>query len=205
MMNNSTRYEHISLPNPGITASIIPDEIYDEIMKEAHEIQNDWKSHQRWGEGLVGNMQKQYKLTRSEEVLELFLNDMCKEYTKRWNHFKRDDDFKLDQLWINFQEKNEFNPIHHHSGVFSFVCWLKIPYKIENELNAPHVKDSNAKVASTFQFVYPNILGNMSVDTAYVSDDWEKRIILFPAALSHCVHPFSTSEGYRISISGNLI
>lgn len=204
-MNKKFKCDHISLPNPGITASIIPDDIYDKIMKEANQIQSNWDSHLRWSEGLVGNMQRQYKLTKSIEVLEPFLNIMCEEYTQHWNYFKRDSNFKLENLWINFQQKNEFNPIHYHNGVFTFVCWLKIPYKIENELDALHVKDSNAKVASTFQFVYPNILGNMSMDTAYVSDDWEKKIILFPAALSHCVHPFSTSNKYRISISGNLI
>lgn len=204
-MIHKSQYNHISLPNPGITLSTIPDEVYSSIMKEAYEIQSNWSSHERWGEGLVGNMEKQYKLTRSVSVLEPFLNDMCKEYTSYWNWFHKEEDFKLDQLWINFQQKNEFNPVHHHSGTFSFVCWLKIPYHLNDELNAPHVKDSNAKVASTFQFVYTNILGRVSIDTAYVDQDWEKKIILFPASLSHCVHPFSTSDGYRISISGNLI
>lgn len=204
-MINKPQYDHISLPNPGITLSAIPDHVYSTLMKEAYEIQSNWSSHERWGEGLVGNMEKQYKLTRSVSALEPFLNKMCKEYTKYWNWFHKEEDFKLDQLWINFQQKNEFNPVHHHSGTFSFVCWLKIPYHLNDELNAPHVKDSNAKVASTFQFVYTNILGRLSIDTAYVDQDWEKKIILFPASLSHCVHPFSTSDGYRISISGNLI
>lgn len=204
-MTRNIQCNHISLPNPGVTLSTIPDHIYSTIMKESIEIQSNWSSHERWGEGLVGNMEKQYKLTRSVSALEPFLNQMCKEYTKHWNWFHKEEDFKLDQLWINFQQKNEFNPIHYHSGTFSFVCWLKIPYNLDNELNAPHVKDSNAKVASTFQFVYTNILGVVSVDTAYVNQDWEKKIILFPASLSHCVHPFSTSDGYRISISGNLV
>jgi hypothetical protein len=204
-MIHKAQYDHISLPNPGITLSSIPDHIYSAIMKEAHEIQSSWSSYERWGEGLVGNMEKQYKLTKSVSSLEPFLNQMCKEYTKHWNWFYKEGDFKLDQLWINFQQKNEFNPIHHHSGTFSFVCWLKIPYNLDNELNAPHVKDSNAKVASTFQFVYTNILGGIGIDTAYVDQDWEKKIIVFPASLSHCVHPFSTCDGYRISISGNLV
>ena len=198
-------FTHISLPNPGITSTILPDDVYDVILKEAEEIQSNWSAYKRWSEGLVGNMEKQYALNKSKVALQPFLNEMCKSYTNYWGYYKKDGDFNLEQLWINFQRKNEFNPVHHHNGTFSFVCWIKIPYKIENELNAPHVKDSHAKVASTFQFVYQNILGDMSVDTAYVSYDWEKRIILFPAKLSHCVHPFSTSNGFRISISGNIV
>lgn len=204
-MDNQASFTHISLPNPGLTSTILPKNVYDAIMDEAKEIQSDWDSYERWSEGLVGNMKKQYELSKCISVLQPFLNEMCKSYTDYWNYYRRNDEFRLQHLWINFQEKNEFNPIHHHTGTFSFVCWMKIPYKIEDELNAPHVKDSHAKVASTFQFVYPNVVGDMSVDTAYVSDDWEGRIILFPAKLSHCVHPFSTSDGLRISISGNLI
>ena len=33
----------------------------------------------------------------------------------------------LDTLWVNFQKENEFNPPHNHSGLFSFVIWVKIP------------------------------------------------------------------------------
>ena len=197
-------FTHISLPTPGITSTFISDEIYQKLMREVRRIESSWSSYNKWSEGLAGNMEKQYDLKNCIPVLEPFLNEMCKSYTNYWNYYKKDGDFKLEHLWINFQKKNEFNPVHHHHGAFSFVCWLQIPYLIENELNAPHVKDSNAKVASTFQFIYNDILGNISIDTAYVSKDWEKRIILFPARLSHCVHPFSTSDGYRVSISGNL-
>jgi hypothetical protein len=204
-VKSNSQFTHISLPNPGITASILPESIYREIMNEANQIQSNWNLHKRWSEGLVGNMEKQYQLKTSVSVLEPFLNQMCKSYADNWGYYKKDGDFTLDQLWINFQKKNEFNPVHHHNGTFSFVCWLKIPYKIEDELNAPHVKDSHAKVASTFQFVYSSIVGEMSVDTAFVSNDWERKIILFPAKLSHCVHPFSTSDDFRISISGNLL
>jgi hypothetical protein len=198
-------FTHISLPNPGVTTGVIPDEIYDVIMNEVNEISNDWNSHQKWNDGLAGNMEKQYEMVKSISVFEPYLNDMCRSYGEHWNFYKKSGDYKLSQMWVNFQRKNEFNPIHHHNELFSFVCWLKIPYNIQDELNAPHVKDTNAKAASAFQFIYPNILGQLTLETLYVSSGWEKRIVLFPAHLSHCVYPFSTSDDYRISISGNLI
>ena len=198
-------FNHIPLPNPGVTTGVLPDNLYEILMMEIEEISLNFEGEPRWNSGLAGNIEKQYYLSDSIPVLEPFLNLMCKEYTEYWNFYKRERDFKLTHLWVNFQKKNEFNPIHHHTELFSFVCWLKIPYNIEEELNAPHVKDTKAKAASTFQFIYPNILGNLTLETLYVDNDWEKRIVLFPAHLSHCVYPFTTSDDFRISISGNLI
>ena len=34
----------------------------------------------------------------------------------------------LNRWWVNYQKQNEFNPIHNHAGVYSFVIWMKIPY-----------------------------------------------------------------------------
>jgi hypothetical protein len=200
-MNNFT---HISLPNPGVTTGNLPEELYKQVIEEVNEISFDFHSHSNYNNGLAGNIENQYELQKSMPVLQPYLNQMCKSYTDYWNFYKKPDNFKLTHLWVNFQKKNEFNPIHHHSSTFSFVCWLKIPYKVEEELNAAHVKDTKAKAASTFQFIYPNILGQLTLETLYVNQDWCGRIVLFPAHLSHCVYPFSTSDDYRISISGNL-
>jgi len=37
-----------------------------------------------------------------------------------------------------------------------------------------------------------------------VENGWEGRVVMFPAKLLHVVYPFYTSNGYRISIAGNL-
>jgi hypothetical protein len=200
-------FTHISLPNPGVTTSVLPDNLYKIIMNEINQISQDFDKHTKWNDGLAGNIEKQYILSKSLPYLKTFMNEMCKSYCEHWNFFKKEGDFHFYQenLWVNFQKKNEFNPVHHHGGTFSFVCWLKVPYKIENELNAPHVRETKNKAASTFQFLYPNILGNLTLETLYVDHDWEKRVVLFPAHLSHCVYPFTTSDDYRISISGNLV
>jgi hypothetical protein len=200
-------FNHISLPNPGVTTGVLPDDLYNIIMEEIIEIQSNFKEHIKWNDGLAGNIEDQYGLPRSIQYLQPYMNLMCKTYGEHWNFLKKQGDFHFESgnLWVNFQKKNEFNPVHHHGGTFSFVCWLKVPYNITNELNAPHVKDSKNKAASAFQFLYPNILGNLSLETLYVDKDWEKRIILFPSHLSHCVYPFTTSDEYRISISGNLV
>lgn len=200
-------FDHVPLPNPGVTTGVLPDDLYNIIMQEIEEIKLDFDNHIKWNDGLAGNIERQYGLPKSLPYLEPFMSEMCKSYGEFWKFYQKPGDFHFEtgNVWVNFQKKNEFNPVHHHGGMFSFVCWLKIPYNIEDELNAPHVKESKNKAASAFQFLYPNILGNLSLETLYVSKDWEKRVILFPAHLSHCVYPFSTSNDYRISISGNLV
>ena len=79
------------------------------------------------------------------------------EYTNHWNYGKRiirnlksengyvNLNFELDKLWVNFQKKHEFNPIHNHFGAFSFACWINIPYNLDDEMDLAQVKNSNAK------------------------------------------------------------
>jgi hypothetical protein len=203
-------FNHTFLSNLGVTTSVLPDELYEIVMDEVEKIQNNLVDNEKWNTTLAGNIEKEYSLVKSIPHLEPFLSEMCNAYTSKCNNgehfFEKNKRYRVHEknIWVNIQRKHEFNPIHHHGGSFSFVCWLKIPYNLSDELNAPHVKNAANKAASAFQFVYPNILGQITLETLYVDKDWEKRIILFPAALSHCVYPFSTSDGYRISISGNL-
>jgi hypothetical protein len=37
-----------------------------------------------------------------------------------------------------------------------------------------------------------------------VDKTFEGKIAFFPSKLSHCVYPFYSSDGIRISISGNI-
>lgn len=198
-------FTHLSLRNPGVTTGQLSENLYNQVMNEVNDILFNFNLHSSYSNGLAGNIERQYKLEKSIPIIQPYLNEMCKSYSNYWNFYQKDNDFELTHLWVNYQKKNEFNPIHHHSSTFSFVCWLKIPYNVDDELNAPHAKNTNAKAASTFQFIYPNILGQISIETLYVNEDWSGKIILFPSSLSHCVYPFTTSDDYRISISGNLI
>ena len=37
----------------------------------------------------------------------------------------------LSKMWVNYQKQCEYNPLHDHTGVYSFVIWMKIPTKQE--------------------------------------------------------------------------
>tara|TARA_R100001480_G_C4677462_1_gene174350 strand:+ start:88 stop:735 length:648 start_codon:yes stop_codon:yes gene_type:complete len=111
----------------------------------------------------------------------------------------------LHSMWVNYQKKYQFNPLHHHTGVFSFVVWYKIPYSSEKEKEIPFVKHSNNPRASCFEFVYNDIIGQPRNKTFSLSPKNEGTMIFFPSTLRHQVYPFYTSNKDRISISGNIL
>mgnify|MGYP003127911781 FL=1 len=116
------------------------------------------------------------------------------------NHCK----YVLNKFWVNFQRKYEFNPLHNHSAVFSFVIWMQIPSSYKKEKELPFIKESNSPSSNTFEFVYTNVLGKISSYKYYLEPEDEGTILLFPATLLHQVYPFYLSNKHRISISGNI-
>ena len=111
---------------------------------------------------------------------------------------------KLQSLWVNYQKENEFNPVHDHSGVFSFVIWMKIPTECDDQHNLPICKDSNSPNASDFNFSYMDILGGLKHLSIPMGSQMEGVMVLFPAALQHYVYPFYECKDTRLSVSGNL-
>jgi len=91
-------FSHISLPNPGVTSGVLPEELYNQVMNEVNEISSDFHSHSNYNNGLAGNIENQYELQKSMLVLQPYLNEMCKSYTDYWNFYKKPSDFKLTHL-----------------------------------------------------------------------------------------------------------
>lgn len=123
------------------------------------------------------------------------------------------------QSWVNFQGKTEYNPPHWHSGLISWVLWYKIPYNIEKEKVSgpgkyktdfetnpqenPVLNSENRNINGHFYFLYPGSK-SIIVEPLPVDETWNGTICLFPADLTHGVHPFFTSDDYRITIAGNV-
>ena len=125
-------------------------------------------------------------------------------YTEKMSVLTEAAPYCLQRFWVNFQKENEFNPIHNHSGVFSFVIWVKIPTDWRQQHALPISVNSNAPVASNFEFLYISMLG----DIAYYNYDLDKKsegtMLFFPAKLRHAVYPFYNCDKERVSISGNI-
>ena len=202
-------FEHSNLPNVGLTNGIIPPEIYQALNKEIVDIHNDDSNTVKMNESLAGQITKEYQITKSLPLLNPFLEEMGRAYQKEWNYYPKenpnDNKLTVESVWVNMQKKLEVNPLHNHDGTLSFVAWLYVPFKLDDERNMENCKNSRTvELASTFQFVYNTSLGTIANCPMFVESGWEARIVMFPAKLLHIVYPFQTSDEYRISIAGNL-
>ena len=112
--------------------------------------------------------------------------------------------FTLSSMWVNYQKQYEFNPLHDHTGVFSFVIWMQIPTDYEDQKQISITKDSNLPVVSNFVLNYHNTLGMIAQHVYAMSKEMEGTMLFFPSQLMHCVYPFFNCNKDRISISGNI-
>tara|TARA_Y100000401_G_scaffold66780_1_gene53386 strand:+ start:2877 stop:3440 length:564 start_codon:yes stop_codon:yes gene_type:complete len=150
---------------------------------------------------LLGHISSSLELYDPEEKLRNYLKESSKELDHLYHP-----DIRLMTLWVNFQKKYEFNPIHVHSGTISFVIWMKIPYEYQNELRTEGAKGLTQTCRSgCFEISYLDILGQIHTYLYPLSPQYEGKIVMFSASQNHQVYPFYTSDETRISISGNLI
>ena len=161
---------------------------------------------------LAGNIQRQFELDQEtkqyiDELMNPFMNVHLREYGYAESVKYCDNNYplKLDSAWIVFQKKHEFNPVHTHKGMFSFVIWLTLPYKMEDEIKQPAVVNSNTPCPGHFAYLMTNSLGDIQHRLIPTDKEMEGCAFLFPSMLNHCVYPFYTSDEYRVSISGNYV
>jgi len=113
--------------------------------------------------------------------------------------------FELYELWVNFQKQHEFNPPHHHGGLYSFVVFMKIPTHWKEQHELPWSKKAGVPLASNFQFLIGRNEGPVETVEIALSPEDEGRILFFPAWLVHQVFPFYGTEKERITVSGNIL
>jgi hypothetical protein len=210
--------ESINLSNIGIIRSTASPELMTIIGAEVSKIQSDFSKAVAKNQTLAGNIMHEYQLFDCCPALEIKTREMAMmhqaeygdTYTTGLNAHPnileggKNPDLKLNSAWVNFQQKGEFNPLHNHTGLYSFVLWYKIPYYLNIEDMAGPGRKSKNQLSGKFQFHYTNILGNITGAALPIDNKWEGQILLFPSLLSHSVYPFYSSNDYRISIAGNL-
>jgi hypothetical protein len=111
---------------------------------------------------------------------------------------------RLNSFWVNYQRQYEFNPMHDHTGLFSFVIWKHMPVEWMEQLEVPNCKYSGSPCAGNFAFVYHDIFGSAHTYQYGISKDLENTMLFFPSSIKHLVNPFYNSDEVRVSISGNL-
>lgn len=134
-------------------------------------------------------------------------------FVRRW---------KQDSIWINYQKKTEFNPAHQHSGIFSIVIFVKLPFDSDDEdqflpsFNTPCMSLKNffseedfnnqrmLNLNGCFGINSATMTGEIQTCNLHVDKTFEGSMLLFPASLMHYVYPYYTSDEERITISSNF-
>jgi hypothetical protein len=199
-------------PSYGYLQDRIPEDLYNSLLRY---ISLEENKKIKYNKELAGQIEEEYFLSNIDEEfyikLEKYLLDLVDvyddifKYNSRYKISINNMPFKLGTLWVNYQKKYEYNPIHDHSGVYSFVIWIKIPYNLKDEEKNPSSINSSRNTFAEFSFHYINNFGQIVQFPIKVDENYEGNIVLFPSELKHSVTPFYTSNEFRISVSGNIM
>ena len=159
---------------------------------------------------LAGHIKEEYHYeNRPTEIDNFFVNKISeneniKYYVDDLQILTKDVPIVMDKLWCNFMKKHEFNPIHKHAGVLSFIVFLKIPYNLEEEDKVYIDMQEKMKKTSRLEFINFNSTYGLTPRVLDVDKSFENKLLMFPASYNHQVYPFYTSDEERITVSGNL-
>jgi hypothetical protein len=160
---------------------------------------------------LAGNLSEQYKILEAipifeEYLLKLISQDkiLMEDMNERYKMLSKDVPIKLTDMWVNYQKKHEFNPLHNHTGCFSFIIFVDIPYTMEEQFKYSKVKETNSFRAGHLEFLTTNHFGNLETKIFAVDKTFNQSAFIFPAVLRHTVYPFYKVNKPRITVSGNF-
>ena len=193
--------KHIKVIRPPVLGWLM-ETLSDEAMNHL------WKcvenQNNECNELLAGNISQSKDLTDIDDwFAQNILVELFEKYSHSFHYYPQGTP-RLSSMWVNYQKENEFNPLHQHSGVYSFVVWMKIPTSWRDQNFAKGTKPSTKPYRSSFTFTYTNILGETSNFEYRLDPEDEGTILFFPGKLSHQVYPFYNSDEVRVSISGNI-
>jgi len=104
---------------------------------------------------------------------------------------------KIINVWVVKQFKNEYNPVHYHSGQVSGVGYLKIPKNMNfNKM----LRNKNIRTNGTIDFI--NGQRNFLSKSIYNLNPKVGDLLIFPNYLMHSAYPFNVN-GERRSFSFN--
>tara|TARA_Y100001958_G_scaffold6418_1_gene3957 strand:- start:7 stop:615 length:609 start_codon:yes stop_codon:yes gene_type:complete len=182
---------------PKIAVIKIPKKIINSINNEVDKIISNKSRLKKsdYSSNLVGQVKQEIKLSNKfvKKFLLRFIKLNIQKYLKRCLN-KKATKINLKSFWIVRQFKNEYNPIHFHSGNISAVGYLKIPKNITKS-------KKRLKTNGTIDFIHgsKSFLSNSLFNHNPKVGD----MIIFPNYLMHTAYPFKR-EGERRSFSFNL-
>ena len=191
-------YSHLNM-GPFVMKTKVPDYIIKKLKVEGK------KAKTSYNYSLAGQLDHQFLYPK--EIQEWFyteINPIIQTYRKGHCKFhgikELGLDFTADDLWVNYMQAGDFNPLHTHGADYSFVLFLDVPKQLQKEQE--DFKGTSAKPGSLlFEFTQQAKPRWATTGTTHNPNTGD--FYMFPALLQHWVCPFK-SKVTRISVSGNL-
>tara|TARA_Y100000816_G_scaffold72528_1_gene48680 strand:+ start:770 stop:1381 length:612 start_codon:yes stop_codon:yes gene_type:complete len=196
-----SNFEVLKPFGPSIIKIKMPNEMIEQINMYVDSVINDEQKIKKLDEGdkLIGKVQQEFlmevefmKKIKWANFLAANVSSWAKEeLNKEIKHFE------LIKSWVVRQFKNDYNPVHWHTGDVSGVGYLKVPSYLGNTSQPDKKTNENGKLQLIFGS--PNLFSK----STYLVKPEIGDFYLFPNYLMHTVYPFSGTDEERRSVSFN--
>ena len=187
---------------PSVVKVKIPEKILNDLNQYINQTISDREKSKSidLGKKLVGDVTQEFNIEPkfAEEIGWIKFLAACVHEWIRIETKIKIKNFTLKNTWVVRQYKNEYNPVHWHSGHISGAGFLKVP-----DTFGKHVQDKGD------QEYFGGTLNLIHGTRQFMSSSKLKIIpevgdfYIFPHYLMHTVYPFKGSDQERRSISFN--
>ena len=186
---------------PSIVKVKMPDSMINDMNNYIDIVIQDEEKIKRLDEGakLIGKVKQEF-LMEVEFMKKIKWAEFLSSFVAKWANedLKKElKHFQLIKSWIVRQFKNDYNPVHWHTGDISGVGYLKVPTHLGNTYQPDKMTNENGKLQLIFGS--PNLFSK----STFLIKPEVGDFYLFPNYLMHTVYPFSGSNDERRSVSFN--
>ena len=142
---------------------------------------------------------KEWFVKEFQPYVNEYVEGNCKWCRTQYSEPQWTKSFSLLGLWINYMKERESNPEHVHTGMLTWVIYLKTPDLAEERKKY----EGTSYGPGGILFKYGENSPTKWAEHTVAYDPEPGYMWIFPCPLRHEVIPFRT-PGERISVSGNL-
>ena len=186
----------IELPNYGILDVTLEKNVLDHLHHLVEKYEPD-DAKQQW---MLVDDENRFQKEVLNPIIQEYVTDYGFPEKLKTTHIH---DLTFQKFWANYTGKGEYQALHNHDAIWSFVIWLKLPAVANDEQS---VKEAMHPDAGDFILTYSDIIGrtrkvNWKLEKQYN----EGHMLLFPSDLYHAVYPHFQTDEKRLSLAGDIV
>ena len=198
--------EPAELPNFGVIEDELEQEDIDYLWKLVHKYSHNAK----WEGNRLISIEEDFKQFPLNDDDNLFQNNVLRPCTDKYFEtygcpFKQKTththELAFSRFWCRASLDGDYQSIHDHQGIFTFVVWLTVPFEGADERQ---VQAGFRPEASDFVLVYPDTCGQLQKRNFVLGKGAEGKMLFFPSDINHIVYPHYTTQEYRIALAGDV-